>query len=599
MRDVHNELNVQEHENFPIENTLTKEATAPYEPFFQDYAKAYKYYDIFLICAKHGHVMYSQAKENDYGQNVGSGVLKNSGLGEVWKKVKEFKRPVFVDMKPYAPSNGDPAMFLGIPIYDNSNLVSMIVFQVSDAEINKIMQFRDGYGNSQEDYLVGTDKLMRSDSFLDPKGHSLKASFANPKSGSADTVASRAALNGKTDTKIIIDYNGNPVLSSYAPLNINSDITWAILSEIDEAEVMQLPNTLRNYIVISSLIIFIFIAFISTFGFNKIIIKPLIDINHDLNEFIKNRDLTKLLKVNGKDEIDNAKESINNFIKSVRAIVKEAKQGSAENSSIAEELSQTSLQIGQKAEQESSIVAGAAQQGKELQNTLNEAITEANNTKDEVQKTSNVLEKTKNDIAKLSNEVHISSSSQTEMAHKLQQLSSDAEQVKDVLVVISDIADQTNLLALNAAIEAARAGDHGRGFAVVADEVRQLAERTQKSLSEINATINVIVQAISDTTDAMTTSAKKATIMADQSSSAEQSLAGSVDEVKEAMVSIEEMISGYVNNAETTNTIVNEIEQINELSSDNARSVEEIASASDHMSQMSIKLTNLLDQYKA
>jgi methyl-accepting chemotaxis protein len=65
------------------------------------------------------------------------------------------------------------------------------------------------------------------------------------------------------------------------------------------------------------------------------------------------------------------------------------------------------------------------------------------------------------------------------------------------------------------------------------------------------------------------------------------------------MVSIEEMISGYVNNAETTNTIVNEIEQINELSSDNARSVEEIASASDHMSQMSIKLTNLLDQYKA
>ena len=51
-------------------------------------------------------------------------------------------------------------------------------------------------------------------------------------------------------------------------------------------------------------------------------------------------------------------------------------------------------------------------------------------------------------------------------------------------------------MALNAAIEAARAGEHGRGFAVVADEVRQLAERTQKSLGEINASTNILVQSI-------------------------------------------------------------------------------------------------------
>ncbi|MDA3967908.1 methyl-accepting chemotaxis protein [Helicobacter sp. WB40] len=89
------------------------------------------------------------------------------------------------------------------------------------------------------------------------------------------------------------------------------------------------------------------------------------------------------------------------------------------------------------------------------------------------------------------------------VSDKTSEVTRQAEDIKNIVGVIKDIADQTNLLALNAAIEAARAGEHGRGFAVVADEVRKLAERTGKSLNEIEANVNILVQGINDMSESI------------------------------------------------------------------------------------------------
>ena len=136
------------------------------------------------------------------------------------------------------------------------------------------------------------------------------------------------------------------------------------------------------------------------------------------------------------------------------------------------------------------------------------------------------------------------SSSMQNVSDKTTEVTRQAEDIKNIVGVIKDIADQTNLLALNAAIEAARAGEHGRGFAVVADEVRKLAERTGKSLNEIEANVNVLVQGVND-----------------MSESIKEQTAG-VTQINEAIAQLESVTQDNVSVANSTNDITLQVNKI-------------------------------------
>ncbi|MFA6138167.1 MAG: methyl-accepting chemotaxis protein [Sulfurimonas sp.] len=595
---VHKELEVAATDPYPVKNQLAVEKTKEHEAYFQEYMKEYGYYDVFIICAKHGHVMYSAAKESDYGANLTSGSLKESGLGEVYRKALANNGPAFVDMKSYAPSKGEPAMFLATPITIDGEVKAVLAFQISDVAISKIMNFRGGYGATQEDYLVGSDKLMRSDSFLRKDTHTVKASFANPATGSGDTVASRDGLAGKSGIVLTTGFTGNPTLMAYAPIEVGKDLKWAIISRMGEAEVLTVPNEIRNSIIVESIIVLIVITLLAIFIINLSVAKPIENFKNTLLKISSTKDLTIKADENAPQELSEMAHGFNGLLASLKELIETAKQGSSENASIAHELSTTALGVGNNVEKSVTVIDQATLKANEIKNEINIAIRDAQESKKDIVKANDNLNAARNDIVALTARVQQSAELEIELAHRMDTLSNEANAVKTVLEVISDIADQTNLLALNAAIEAARAGEHGRGFAVVADEVRKLAERTQKSLTEINATINVIVQSIGDVSGQMNSNSEEVQELANVSTDVEEKINASVSIVQAAVKASDKTVTDFEKTGKDVEYIVSQVSEINKISSQNARNVEEIAAAADHLNSMTDDLHAKLEAFR-
>ena len=201
-----------------------------YREVLLDYANDYGYYDIYLIDTHTGAIEFSLGKTDDYGTSLRDGPYAATNLGHVFQQLDTTTDPTISFVEDFAmyPPTGRPASVVGAPVFNGDTLAGMLVFQLSIESIDQIMQQREGMGETGESYLVGPDKLMRSDAPLAAQPTMFTQKVDNP------TVDD--ALAGNSGKKIVTKYKGDEVLSAYVALNIGG-VNWVVIAEARVYEV--------------------------------------------------------------------------------------------------------------------------------------------------------------------------------------------------------------------------------------------------------------------------------------------------------------------------------------------------------------------------
>ncbi len=319
------------------DNSPYNQVHVRYHEYFRTLIRKFDFYDMFIVDLERGDIIYSVFKETDFATSLFTGPYRESNLAQLARKLKnntDIETARWIDFAAYRPSYGAPAGFVGVPLSEGSDVVGALIFQLPVDQINSIMTNdghwkEDGLGESGETYLLGEDYYMRSISrfFLEDtlgfrsalldKGKTEKELDVMYRFGTTimqqqvKSDAVKDALDNNTATRVVKDYRGVNVVSSYSPLQLQ-DLHWVILAEKDEAEAFE-PVSKFNQRMFMVTVILVLLITLLAFWLSSRFVQPIEVLTSGARKIIGG-DTSHRVSIESKDEFGELATSFNQMI---------------------------------------------------------------------------------------------------------------------------------------------------------------------------------------------------------------------------------------------------------------------------------------------
>ncbi|TWT72429.1 methyl-accepting chemotaxis protein [Crateriforma conspicua] len=595
-----------------------------YHPSIRDFLERFGYYDIFLVDAKTGNIVYSVFKELDYGTSLSDGAFADTNFGRVFQqtvKLNDTSQSLLVDFECYWPSYEAPASFIASPIRNNDETIGVLIFQMPVDRINQLMARDSGLGQTCETLMVAADGRQRCDSRVSPQQHNLVNAFRGKQQPIHTSLVQRA-LTGQSGVSDTTNYLETDVVSAYAPLKLGG-LDWAIITDVgrDEAyasinSTLAMTNDIQSAGVWNSILAFV-LASIAIGGFSVWFTRTLTDPMHATVESLQqiaegDGDLTRRLDETRFGEFGEIARSFNRFADRLHGMITSLAQNASTLNDTSEHLSQSARDLSAGAQQSKTQSSAMGSAAEELSINMQGMADSTGEISSGIEGVSRAVEEMRQTIREIAGNAEQSADVAGQAADAAQQSNEKvggmgiaAQEIGKVIDVIQDIAEQTNLLALNATIEAARAGEAGQGFAVVAHEVKQLAMQTATATDDIRHRIETMqrstddavqsIQAISEVIDRVNQLSRLIASAVEEQSITTEQIAEHIGGTAELASTV---ARGVAESANASREITENISHVEGVLNDTVTNASANADSGEQLLQLADDMQRLVSQFK-
>jgi len=492
---------------------------------------------------------------------------------------------------------------ISTPVYDDSHNIKGVL--QANLELTKLSEFITELSQDGSTVYV----LSRKGTIL---AHPNQEYVVNQEDFNALEFVKKG-LAGESSTTRITNLDGQEVIASYG---FNEMTGWLIVVETPVKVAMSSAYKLLNTIVAMFIATIVVITLLSNY-FSKSFTKPLVELSSIIKTFA-NGDLKDFdVKDASSREIDEVYQNLRVMNKNLKDLIGKIQLTASTLASHSLQLSSTTEETTQSLNQVvltiNEMAQGNSDQALMVQETSNaiakvdSIITEATQkTEVAVDRAKKTLELTKLGQSAIENQnqkIEENNKYIDVVGHSINRLSSMADEIENIIKIISGIAEQTNLLALNASIEAARAGEAGRGFAVVAEEIRKLAEQTGNFTKNIEDIVKEIYERVSEAVKTMKQAREIVQTMELSSTDTKECFSNIFTSVTELVQIVNDLSIALEEVNNQANEVTEQAMSISSVTEEAAASMEEISASSEEqlasmetIEQSSIQLKELAEE---